>query len=395
MNQLNMPTEIMKSYRGYVKNILDMERLVYGPMAQEIQKADAPIITSTTGVLNRIFGKFVWVQLNQEANAFGVLPKLPHTRSGWRVITARGLTKPSGGVAENAALPDTAKPTFAEVSTLPKTVAHNFDTSEIQDFLAVESDDDAIGDLDFQRQYWGTEHKEHMNSMLLTENGTLASDNFESIDRVCGNNDEITNNTQADDGAYTAGDLDIYGLDRDAAAAWHDAVVDDNNGTDRAITDGLIRGVRRQVVQNGANPTFWLTGHDTYSNIIGLYDPQVRYGVVGQATFKVGVNGIETKEGFGMGVDVATLYGLPLIISQDVVSDTISRLYILDTSNPEGFDYPRLFLRIARPTEYFQAGIRTGDPFGINRLGTEGMYRTAGELICTFFKVQGKLRDLK
>jgi len=35
------------------------------------------------------------------------------------------------------------------------------------------------------------------------------------------------------------------------------------------------------------------------------------------------------------------------------------------------------------------------DPFAINRLGTQGIYYTAGELICTFFKAQGSIRDLK
>ena len=56
---------------------------------------------------------------------------------------------------------------------------------------------------------------------------------------------------------------------------------------------------------------------------------------------------------------------------------------------------PRLGIDIAKPTQYFEAGMNSGDPFGIDKLANEGMYRTMGELKCRFFKAQGKIRDLK
>jgi len=49
----------------------------------------------------------------------------------------------------------------------------------------------------------------------------------------------------------------------------------------------------------------------------------------------------------------------------------------------------------AIPTQYFESGIETGDPFAINRLGQEGLYRTMGEVWTTFFGAQGSVRDLK
>lgn len=378
-------------YRDYVKTIEDLEKLYYSDAgAKFITKADAPVLSTTTGVYNAVFGAQAWSQLNLEANAFGVLPKIPQLRSGWRVITARASGSVTGGQAENATLPDTIKPTFAEVSTKPKTVVHNFDVSELQEFLAL-SGDDAIGDMAFMRQYMAVEHAEHLNKMLLTDFDTLASNNLESLDRVVASDNEETSES------YTAGDADIYGIDR-SANAWSDAYVNHNSNTDRVLTDTLIRTLIRNVLANGARPTFYLTGYDTYASIQGEYDPQVRYlptAAIGQTEIQPSVNGIMTPAGIGTGLKVATVYGYPVILSKNTPTDTISRLYLLDTSNAEGFDLPRLCVRVAKPTQYFEAGMNQGDPFGINRLGNEGMYRIMGELICTFFKAQGKIRDLK
>ena len=48
-----------------------------------------------------------------------------------------------------------------------------------------------------------------------------------------------------------------------------------------------------------------------------------------------------------------------------------------------------------KPTEYFEGGIDSGDPFGVGSLGNRGMYRTIGEVGCTFFKGQGKITNLQ
>ena len=46
---------------------------------------------------------------------------------------------------------------------------------------------------------------------------------------------------------------------------------------------------------------------------------------------------------------------------------------------------------------YFESGIaaKNADPFTVGKFNTKGAYYTAGELVCTFFKAQGKIRDLK
>lgn len=387
-------------YRDYIVTIEDLEKLYYSKAGARFVQKDAPVISTTTGVYNTVYGAQVWAQLNQEANAFGVLPKYPWTRSGFRVITARAASS-GGGVAENAALPATIKPTFAEVEVTPKTIAHTFDVSEVHEFLAAESEDDYFGAMAHMRPIMGLHHKEMINVALLTDVSTEASGasadraaadkyNFESIDRIVSNDSE----EDAFGGTYDNW-FDIYAKDRDTATTGFEAYVSHNSGTDRALTDTLLRTLLWNCGYYGGNTSLFITRNDTYAAIQGMFEAQIRYNPLGQARVSIGVNGIQTKEGLGFGIDVATLYGIPLIVSKDTPQDTIGRIYALDTSDPEGFGVPRLGISIAKPTQYFEAGMLTGDPFGINRIGTEGMYRTLGEIICRFFVGQGKTRDLK
>ena len=50
----------------------------------------------------------------------------------------------------------------------------------------------------------------------------------------------------------------------------------------------------------------------------------------------ISVNGVETEQGLDAGMRISTLYSIPMIASKDVTKDTISRMYFLDTSDPEG-----------------------------------------------------------
>jgi len=395
-----------------IQTIQDMESVYYSragvafleesDLKTPFMNKDAPVISTTTGVYNAVYGAQAWVQLNMEANTLGIMPKAPWNISGNRAITARSTTLPYGGRAESGALPATIKPTFAEVTTKPKIIANTFQVGEIQEYLADKSGDDAYGKMVDMRNYMAVEHKEDMNTQLNTENGTTANYNIESIDRVCGSYAELTNCKENDEStSYTPGDLDIYALDRDGGASWSDAYVNYNStsGAVRQLTDGLLNTLQYNTLQNGANKKgqVFQTGYDTWSTINQLYDTQVRYNIVGSAYVQPGVNGIQTMAGSDVGLQVATLFQTPIIESKDTTVDTggISRLYLLDLSNPEGFELPRMCMKIAKPTQYFQAGINQGTPFAIDSFSDKGMYRTMGELYCTFFKVQGKLRDLK
>ena len=377
--------------RNYVRTITDMERYYYGAgnsmgysySGSELLKADAPMLSTTGGTYNAIYGRKVWSQMNQEFNAFSILPKRPWDRSGWRVLT----DKPNsgavhGGVAENATLPDTVKPKFQHVAAKPKTVVHTFDMSETAIFLA--DKDDGMGDIrSVLKEEMGKHHAEMTNKMLLLDVDTAADNGFESIDRVTtGDSTGMTAGTH-----YTAGREDIYSINRDGTDnSWSYAEVNaDTGATDRVLSLDQLDDLFQKIWVRGGNPKVMLTGYDTLMRLQQLLQSQQRFMEEKRVTPTY--NGVKGVPGMEAGFVVATYNGVPIIPSKDVKPDVISRMYFLDT------DY--MYFSTAIPTQYYESGIETGDPFAINRLGQEGMYRTMGELWTTFFGGQGSIRDLK
>lgn len=389
--------------RNYVRTITDMERYYYGAgnamgysyTGSELLKADAPMLSTTGGTYQAIYGRKVWSQLNQEFNAFSILPKKPWDRSGWRVITDRpnaGVLH--GGVAENATLPETVKPTFQHVAAKPKTVAHTFDMSETAIFLA--DKDDGLGDIrSVMKEEMGKHHAEMVNKMLCTDVDTPAANNFESLDRVTaayadsGTAAETTGSNSGHDNLSSDADLDIYSIDR-SANSWSNAEVSNNvvgdASTDRTLSLDILDEMFQKLWVRGGNPKVILTGYDTLMRIQQLLQSQQRFMEEKRVTPTY--NGVKGVPGIEAGFIVATYNGVPIIPTKNMLDDgNLSRMYYLDT------DY--LYFSTAIPTQYFESGIETGDPFAINRLGQEGLYRTMGEVWTTFFGSQGSVRDLK
>lgn len=375
------------------ETIQDLIDYTYGGAVSEmagVAKADAPVLSSTTGVFNAVFGAIAFSQLNNEANALALLPKYPWQHSGYRVITADAGSAADGGVAEGATLPETVKPTWAEITVPVAEIAHTFNVSQRQE-LFNKAGDDTTASMQDLRGYFGMLHPKRMNQQILVTATTARGNNLESIDRVTGSS--VLEGT----GSYSAGDFDIYGIDR-SANTWANAQVSHNSGTDRVLTDEIIRDLLADIETAGGRTNIILTGSDTKSRIEGIYGDQVRYQGVfkNDVLMKVGLNGVETEEGVGFGVRVATVYNIPLFKSQAVPKDTISRIYMLDTTEQADTGIPRLGLSVLQPTSYYESGMSASDrnPFGIDFIGTEGMYYTAAQVVCTFFAGQGSIRDL-
>jgi len=384
----------MSGSRGYIRTIEDMERLYYGAGAganawayagTDLLKADSPLVSSTTGTYQAIFGRKVWSQLNQEFNAFSILPKKPWEKSGWRVVTAKPDINKGGGVAENGTLPETSKPTFAEVSTKPRTVAHTFDLSETAMFLA--DKDDGLGDARaVMKMEMAKHHAEHINKMLLADVNDLAGNDYQSLDRALSSSFVETNSTFVD----LISDHDQYNITRTNVGVtgqqWYDANVD-ASATARALSLNIIDGMFRSIWEKGGQPKVILTGYDTLEKIQQLLQPQQRFTEMKRVV--PGGNGVEGVPGTEAGVVVATYNGVPLIPSKDVTNESgaeLSRMYFIDS------DY--IYFSTAKPTLYHESGIETGDPFGINRLGQMGMFHTMGELWQLFYRAHGKVRDI-
>ncbi len=384
--QVNIFREIKKR-RGYINSIEDLQYFAYpGIYTKDLRKVDDPLLTTTTGAYNAIYGAFAWEQMNLEANAFGALDKVPWTQSGWRVLTDAGKTS-GGGVAENAAIPETTKPTVAILSTKPKTIATGFNVSALEQELGLAGGDDMFDDpIAFLRDYTQREHINLVNRHLLENVTTLAGDNVESIDRAISSNDEVSNCGDVD-----AGDSDIYGLDRDGGADWHDAYVNHNSNVDRTLSLAMIDTMFEQTLKYGSpqDRKFILTGYDTLDRIKQLNDPQLRYTPGVTPKVRGSVNGIQSlEEGFEIGYPVTMYRGIPIIPSDNVVKDTISRIYLINAEH--------LKVKTLLPTQYFQTGLTTdGNPFGINAIADEGLFVTMAEMIVTRFNSQAKVRDLQ
>lgn len=376
--------------RNYINTIQDMERYYYGAgnvsgysySGSDILKADAPMLSTSAGTYQAIYGRKVWSQLNQEFNAFSIMPKKPWEKSGWRIITGKPSFAKGGGVAENATLPETTKPTFLHVAAKPKTIAHTFDMSEVAIFLA--DKDDGLGDIrQVLKEEMGKHHADHVNRMLTTDVDTPAGNDFESLDRLTTDPDTINNAN----GYVTANtDNDMYSITRDGGVDFHSAEVSASGtkNTNRTLSLDHLDTIFQQVWTRGGNPKVIFTGYDTLMRVQQLLQSQQRFMETKRVT--PSFNGVKGVPGIEAGFIVATYNGVPIIPSKDVTTDGISRMYYLDT------DY--LWFQTAIPTQYFESGIESGDPFAINRLGQEGLYRTMGELVVSFFGAQGSIRDL-
>lgn len=402
--------------------IEELEAYFYGNNRYAIAKANSPLVTTTPGIFNRVFGAYAWAQLNLEANAFGVLPKFPWEKSGYRAISARPTVDTTqgnsvyGGIVENGTIPDAIIPTVKEVELKPKQHVVHFMVSEQIEALANHSKDDIWGGLGTLRLYFAVEHKKLMNQALLrdvegeaataTGDNTGSTKNFESLDRIISSSAE-----EAVLGGTFNDWYDPYRdstsiINRDGASEFDATVISPSGtiGTNGQLTDEVLRKLLFSIrKKSGKDPSVFLGSHEVYNELQSLYLPQLRSNgnAFGETLVSVDVNGIKTFNGIGVGIHLSSVYGVPFVPTVDAPRysgdvDEVGRLFALDTTDAEGFGSPRLGIQVLIPTEYYEAGRRiVGYPFINGAFNERGIYRTSGEIVCKNFVSQGKIRDIK
>ena len=407
--------------------------------------------TGLTDLYGVLYGQKVWSMLNQEVNALSMIAKRPYTSSGWRVLKSRpqgganaafslgggaaGSTSPAaddiGGVLENESLGNIValSPEYTKLYISPKTIAHKFEFSELG--MEMAAIDDGVGDIRaIVREDMGKHHAEVQNVMLLTpleryddtDTANVNIDkNYTSLYKIVSSAAEI-GQMYLDDlvntNATTAGtpDVDpellrIFGDARVATVGgshnsetitvsssptFLDAEIDYGSAYTvagcRVLTLTLLNDMIRRLRQNGGNPKVMLTGYDTIQHISDLLQSQERF--MDRKEIVPTHNGVRGPKGAEVGFRVATYYDIPIIPAKDMGSTTestitngLSDIMILDTDH--------LWLSVMKPTQYFEDGITNGNPFGVDRLGNTGLYRTMGETACSFFRGQGKITNLK
>jgi len=400
---------------------------------------------NTTALYNQIYGQKVWSMLNRECNALSIIAKRPYTSSGWRVLSDRpaggtgnkldlslakgtdidggtdallgGQTLRSdyiGGVPENARLDNRAdglvplQPTYQTLFTSPKVIAHQFNFSELS--MEMAAIDDGIGDIRAQmREDMGKHHAEVQNQMLVmpledydpkVAYATPANRidlGYTSLYKVITSTEELVemaaNGANSLTASATATDIShIYGTNRDAGS-FLDSQVSFGAGylsaEARAMTLSILNSMIRDLRVNGGSPKVILTGYDTLQTLSDLLQAQERF--MDRKEIVPTVNGVRGVKGSEVGFRVSTYYDIPLIPVAAMPStgengDCISDMLFLDTDH--------LWLSVMKPTQYFEDGISNGNPFGVGTLGNKALYRTMGEVGCSYFKGQGKVTNL-
>jgi len=363
-----------------IRDTISLNDLMYGAYGgayESLFAKDAMHITTTTGLHNAIFGAKVMIQANLNSNALGAIPKTGWAKSGFRALTAASDVNGGAGVGEGGSVPATVKGTYAEVTVTAKQLAHSFDESTVllnkagKDDITLWAD---IADIE------GQTFLNMINYDMFGDNDTVAGNNIESLDRICGSYAEITACGQ------TASDLDIYGIDRDAAATWTDAYVSHGSGTDRTFTfsllDSVFSGVRPYWDNNYYDGKFMLTKFDTLERMQQLGMSQLRFSQSDKVEFTVG-EGVKTIKGADVGFDASSYKGVPIIPDDYATADTLGRIFLLDGNN--------LSLCWLQPVQY----VDSDHPLIAASHRKWGEYHAQGEMVCTRFKSQGKVRDLK
>jgi len=442
---------------GYINTIADLEAQTYGlgtmgSVGNDLLKAQGGISGIHTAfnhghaaatpsgqnanLYNIMYGQKVWSMLNRECNALSVISKRPYTSSGWRVLAKRAgggsgnslaITGNAalndalyggailradriGGVPENASLDSQADglmsiaPEYDLLNTSPKIIAHQFEFSELA--MEMAAIDDGIGDIRAQlREDMGKHHSEVQNAMLVmplehyqdvTADGSstdVMERNYTSLMKIVSSHAELTEMAASSvTGTLSADIKDLYGKTR-AGASFLDAQVSFGagylSGEARQLTLTVLNALLRDIRVAGGSPKVILTGYDTLQTLSDLLQAQERF--MDRKEIVPTVNGVRGVKGQEVGFRVSTYYDIPLIPvaampSTGINSSCISDMLVLDTDH--------LWLSVMKPTQYFEDGISNGNPFGVGNLGNKALYRTIGEMACSYFKGQGKITNL-
>lgn len=356
--------------------------------AQQIRKADDPVLTSTSNYRNTVYGAEVFNYFATEPAAGGwsaLLDKEPWPeQDGIRIASAEPHSE--AGVLENGTLPDTDKP---DVSTFRIPVKIEATTWEQSLHAKLDRNDPVGGDTEaYLREFFTEWHAHIMNAQMGRDLETTGSATIEleTIDRIISSSSEatncLTNATAANPygGGVAVAIRGGTGLDTTG-----DAVVSHNSNVDRVLTERLMADLLDDCLDNGGREEdyMWVTGRKTYSEIGRILGSKERY--VDPMKVSVGFNGVQTI-GVETGFMTASYQNIPVFRILKVPSDSIPRVYLVNRKH--------IKLTVAVPTLY-----ATTDSFDdmilLDNLKSKSMYVTGAEVRAKRFDTSGKIRDLK
>ena len=397
----------------------------YNRTPEQIAKAE--ISTDSAGVYNPVYGASLEYNFNLEANLWSALPKSVWDRAGFRIIKnkAPGFTVQDdsltdlGGTAESGPIGEGLVGEYQEISVKPKLLQYQIQVSDIMQKLVENSRDDNYGSLAQQVVYAGAQFRENLNLMLnysIENNLTTSQEetnsylNLETLDRIISSQAESTYvegvtglSTPMNPWAYVAENQ----IDRSSGTGStdYDSVVVSPSGTigtAQVLTDSLIRKTMADIrVAGGQEISLFYGGQDTYNELQSIWTPQVRIPNTAdvRSEFSLGVNGVKTFTGTGVGLHISTVYGIPFIPSKDAINtdttNNVGDLYLLNTDPSAVQNKPLLGISTLWPIVYYEAGPgQPGYPYVVGQFSGKGAFVSRAETIATNFKKQGKIRDI-
>ena len=334
----------------------------------------ATVATTTTDYIVDVAGPTVTIWAANSpfvTAAWTVLPKTTYDTNSWVVETAEADSTVSGVAKDAGNLPTDSVPTVDRAANGIKVIPS---TTSVSTAAQIEgrAGDAPEGDIwPYLKLSKGQNFIRAMDKHLLGDPDTVASNNLESLLRVCSSKGE-------EDNDLTAGDADIYGFDRSSATTF-DAYVNRNSGTAANITLTMMDTAFQNIRPYG-NPKVILTGLDTLRRLSTLLQSQEIYTT---KNVSFNFNGMQTLSGAEAGFEVASYNGVPMLGDNNMLQTTISDVLFLNTDD--------LALQSAIPVTYQE----TTDPFINNGFKRRGLWLFAGELQCRRFNTQGKITYIK
>jgi hypothetical protein len=366
----------------------NMRKNFRDPKVRALMKADHPMLTTTTGVRNAVFGSKLWTQVSELGVPFHILPKGTWDESHYRAKTAASVATAPGVDPAATVMPDTEIMTPAEVQVQPRLGWHGIEKGVILDAVSrFQANEDILG----WNEVMQSEMETFINRIcvaLMTTPDTLAAHNFESLYRINASHDEgVGQSWGANDNDLKSHLVNGANGDRESADSWLDGYVENAAlaaavPLSMAMFDNVIAGTKRFRMTSGNK--VWLTGADTVARTIQLQRAagRVEPKVGAEITF----NGIKTLAGGEAVYQVSTVYGYPILDTDLALQDTLSKILYQD------MDFVRF--AFAQPITWEEMAPNVQTMYALDRpVGVAGAY-TIGNVTCKKFQAQGKIIQL-
>jgi hypothetical protein len=344
-----------------------------------LMKSAGAVTSGTPNIWNKVFGAILWNQIPLTAPTIGVLPTIEWERSGIRVIPDFMASVADGIPSSEGAVPPSVRPDIVTLNIDAKEYVLTSDMTDVVQALAQTADDVGINHITL-RVVFGKQYLTNMERMIHDVSGTEGTTPTNYWVRLC-------------DIVHDSGT--IYGVNR-STNPWARAIV--NSATSLRTPDiDFINKMKARIETGGVKPNVIITSPLDTAYFRSQADNKQFLSILDAKPIKISVNGMDGPEGYGVGVLVSMLYGIPIVESPFVGASggsvgagetRLPNIYVLTTEYGGDVLFGKMLLI---PPTYHESNV----PLAQNFFGTKMAYRTVGNLVCRRFNVQGKISALK